>query len=137
MAASLNRRAGSVAGPERYWAPCAAVALLAMFLFYVTLQHLVRESAARAPLSVGVMPAHIEMQTPPAMDERALKAPSQPMPPGRTYSPALVSAQQVPVARTVRPLEVNKCVTASGESEYSDGPCPVGAQATRLRLRLD
>ncbi|MDQ0032871.1 hypothetical protein J2W30_000612 [Variovorax boronicumulans] len=39
----------SRAGSERYWAPCLAVALVAMSLFYVTLKDLVHESAARAP----------------------------------------------------------------------------------------
>ena len=51
MAAALKHRAAgagpAVAGPERFWAPCLAVALLAMFLFYVMLQGLVKESAAR------------------------------------------------------------------------------------------
>lgn len=138
MAASLNPGARSVAGPERYWAPCLAVALLAMFLFYVTLQDLVRESAARAPVPVAVMPARVEVRPPPDMAEGARQAPVQPARPVRTYALAAADAPQQPAGmKRVKTVEVSKCLTPSGEAEYSDGPCPEGAQATKLRLRQD
>lgn len=131
MAASLNPRAESMAGPARYWAPCLAVALLAMFLFYVTLQDLVRESAARAPVPVAVMPARVEAP-PPALAEPVAMLPARPM---RAYAPAVADVPQQPaVVRTAKAVVVSKCIAPSGESEYSDGPCPAGAQATQLRL---
>jgi len=134
MAASLTPRARPVAGPERFWAPCLAVALLAMFLFYVALQDLVRESAARAPVPVAVMPAQVAVRPPPVMAGRAPEAPR----PVRIYALAVADAPQQPVvAKTVKTVEVSKCVTLSGESEYSDGPCPEGARATKLRLRQE
>jgi len=42
-------------------------------------------------------------------------------------------------ARAAAPavVEVTKCFTPGGEAAYSDGPCPEGSQATKLRLPRD
>ncbi|SEJ94469.1 MULTISPECIES: hypothetical protein [unclassified Variovorax] len=143
MAAPLNTRAAAApapaAGPERYWPLCLAVALLAMFLFYVTLQGLVRESAARAAALLAPPPVAEAPAAPMAPMERF-----EPLPPVQATAvraaapavlatpPAVVHAKAVPAV-----VEVTKCATPTGEAAYSDGPCPEGSRATTLRLPRD
>lgn len=142
MAAPLSSRAApaaAVAPDRRYWPLCLAVALLAMFLFYVTLQGLVRESAAHAAVQFnqavaagGQAPAETAMPRfepiAPAMQVPAAAVAAQTLPP-----PAVVHAK----AAAPAVVEVTKCFTPSGEAAYSDGPCPEGSQATTLRLPRD
>ncbi|MDM0008640.1 hypothetical protein QTI51_27975 [Variovorax sp. J22G73] len=136
MAAALSGAPHAAPGPQRYWAPCLAVALVAMFFFYVALTDLVKESAARAPAQAVAMPAVVqapllaaanaaEFTPPPARVVAAV--------PARVARPAAVVSEPI-VATPVR-FEVTKCVTPSGEAEYSDGACSEGARATTLRLQ--
>lgn len=137
MAAALKSRAAaprSSSGSERYWAPCLAVALLATFLFYVALNDLVHESAARAPaLPSAVMPAHVEATG------AATRASEEPAPPANTtfeapvIAPVVVPAEP-PAKAAPAFVEVQKCVMPEGDAVYSDGPCPEGASASTLRL---
>ena len=144
MAAALtSRTASSGTGSQRYWAPCLAVALLAMSLFYVTLKDLVHESAARAPtLPPAVMPAYIEatesagrLALPDAV-MRSSVAPAMPVfhrtPLTNANSEALAEPKAAPAV-----VEVNKCVMPEGDAVYSDGPCPEGSRASTLRLPRD
>ncbi len=157
MEASLNGPGGRAergdqgvtvsAGPERYWPLCLAVALVAMFAFYVTLQGLVRESAARAPAHASVTPASVQ---PPLAGERedagdravAMRPATLAAMPAAAFVPLqrtrVLDRTQVEtphVAVTPVRFEVTKCLTPSGEAEYSDGPCPEGARATTLHLQ--
>ncbi|MEZ2294582.1 hypothetical protein [Variovorax sp. RCC_210] len=136
MAAALSGAPHVAPGPQRYWAPCLAVALVAMFFFYVALTDLVKESAARAPAQAAAMPAVVqapllaaanaaEFTPPPARVVSAV--------PARLARPTAVVSEPI-VATPVR-FEVTKCVTPSGEAEYSDGACSEGARATTLRLQ--
>jgi len=143
MAAALNPEAGahrsasSLFGAPRYWAPCLAVALVAVSLFYVTLKDLVRESAARTPaLAPAVMPAYVETKS------AATRPPETParstpyrMPLASTSFEASVAAPAEAPAKAVPAfVEVQKCVMPEGDAIYSDGPCPEGASASTLRL---
>jgi len=155
MAAALRSRAtsprtGSGFASERYWAPCLAVALLAVFLFYVTLKGLVHESTARAPaLPPAVMSAHVEATVP--ADNRALpgaatRSSEEPALPTLYRGPMANANFETPAsAPSVAPaeppakpapafVEVHKCVMPEGDAGYSDGPCPEGAHASTLRV---
>ncbi|MDP9894521.1 hypothetical protein J2W32_003397 [Variovorax boronicumulans] len=134
----------SRAGSERYWAPCLAVALVAMSLFYVTLKDLVHESAARAPASPpAVMPAYVEATQSagrlglPDSVKRSSVEPAMPVfhraAPANTNLEASVEPAKAAPAVTV----VSKCVMPEGDAIYSDGPCPAGASASTLRLPRD
>ena len=141
MAAALNPEAGaprsasSLFGSPRYWAPCLAVALVAVSLFYVTLKDLVHESAARTPaLAPAVMPAYVETKSaatrPP---EAPARSTNHRMPLASTSFEAPVAAE--PPAKAVPAfVEVQKCVMPEGDAIYSDGPCPEGASASTLKL---
>lgn len=128
------------AGTPRYWAPCLAVALVAVALFYVTLKDLVQESAARGPaLATAVMPAHVEPTRPSEnrllQDAMARPSVEPRMPAAR---PAQVIVTAAPPARAVPAfVEVQKCVMPEGDAVYSDGPCPEGSNASTLRLPRD
>jgi hypothetical protein len=136
VAAALSGRphAGPVAGsgPQRYWAPCLAVALVAMFLFYVALTDLVKESASRAPAQAVAMPAVVQAPLMTANAEVTLPVRVAAVPVRLAQPPVAASA---PIVATPVRFEVTKCVTPSGEAEYSDGPCSEGARATTLRLQ--
>jgi len=141
MAAALKSRAAaprSSSGSERYWAPCLGVALLAVSLFYVTLEDLVHESAARAPaLPPAVMPASVEV---PGATTRASEEPVAPPANATSEAPAIASvvAPAEPPAKAAPAfVEVQKCVMPEGDAVYSDGPCPEGARASTLRLPRD
>lgn len=134
MAAALSGTPHAAPGPQRYWAPCLAVALAAMFFFYVALTDLVKESAARAPAQAAAIPAVVQAPLATANAEIT------PLPvrvvasvPARVAQPTAVVSKPI-VATPVR-FEVTKCVTPSGEAEYSDGACSEGARATTLRLQ--
>ena len=148
MAATLNPGTGapqsssSIFGSQRYWAPCLAVALVAMSLFYVALKDLVDESAARAPaLPPAVMPAYVEAKGVPTRSSEESAVPTTPH-----RAPLASSTFETPVtAPVVAPaespakavpafVEVQKCVMPEGDAVYSDGPCPEGASASTLRL---
>jgi hypothetical protein len=138
-AALRHRTAGAgpaVAGPERFWAPCLAVALLAMFLFYVTLQGLVKESAARA--AVQPVAAARSLPSPVESFERIEPLPAvMPVRAAVAMAPAVPRAEAVPVKAAPAVVEVTKCLSPSGEASetsYSDGPCPEGSRASTLRL---
>lgn len=144
MAAALRGQSAPGFGPwgaPRYWAPCLAVALVAMFFFYVTLQGLVRESAARAPTQASVTPAAV--QPPLARDLSSdREEAARPVTVAARTVPAFVPLERTPVeaphaVHAVTPVafEVTKCVTPSGEAEYSDGACSEGARATTLHLQ--
>ena len=131
------------AASGRYWAPCLAVALLAVFLFYVALKSLVNESAARAPtLPPAVMPADVEI-TVPGTATRSPDEPALPTPHRAPLANATLEAPAIaPVAAPAEPsakaapafVEVHKCVMPEGDAAYSDGPCPEGARASTLRF---
>ncbi|AGU50528.1 hypothetical protein VAPA_1c34420 [Variovorax paradoxus B4] len=131
------------AGTERYWAPCLAVALVAVSLFYATLKDLVQESAARAPtLATAVMPAHVEPTRPsdnrllPDVPDATARSSMESRMPAPRPAPAIVTA--APPAKAVPAfVEVHKCVMPEGDAAYSDGPCPEGASASTLRLPRD
>ncbi|SFP52563.1 hypothetical protein [Variovorax sp. 770b2] len=144
MAAALSSRTAMPgAGSQRYWAPCLAVALVAMSLFYVTLKDLVHESAARAPaLPPAVMPAYVEatesagrLALPDAVTHSSV-APAMPVfhrtPPANANAEAAAQPKAAPAV-----VQVNKCVMPEGEAVYSDGPCPEGSRASTLRLPRD
>jgi len=139
MAAALKSRAAAPrSGSERYWAPCLAVALLAVSLFYVTLNDLVHESAARAPaLPPAVMPASVEA---PGATTRASEEPVAPPANATSEAPAIapvVAPAEPPAKAAPAFVEVQKCVMPEGDAVYSDGPCPEGARASTLRLPRD
>ena len=139
----------SRAGSERYWAPCLAVALVAMSLFYVTLKDLVHESAARAPAPPpAVMPAYVEATQSagrlglPDSVKRSSVEPAMPVftPPPVWRTNASFEAQasaETPDKAVPAVTEVRKCVMPEGDVIYSDGPCPEGARASTLRLPRD
>ena len=145
MAAPLRSRAvpAAAATPDRrYWPLCLAVALLAMFMFYVTLQGLVRESAAHAAMQFDQAVAAAR-QAPVAPDMPRFEpiAPAIQVP---AAAVAAVAAETLPPPAVVHAMaaapavvEVTKCFTPGGEAAYSDGPCPEGSQATKLRLPRD
>ncbi|MBT2337492.1 hypothetical protein J7E49_26770 [Variovorax paradoxus] len=144
MAAALTSRAApSSAGSERYWAPCLAVALVAISLFYVTLKDLVHESAARAPaLPPAVMPAYVEatesagrLVLPDSVTHSSVE-PAMPVFHRASPSSANFEAPAEPKAAPVV-TEVHKCVMPEGDVVYSDGRCPEGARASTLRLPRD
>jgi hypothetical protein len=128
-------------GPQRYWAPCLAVALVAVSLFYVTLKDLVHESAARVPtLPPAVMSAHVDAK---GATTRSSEEPAPPTPHRAPLANATFEAPVIApaVAPTEQPakaapafVEVQKCVMPEGDAAYSDGPCPEGASASTLRL---
>jgi hypothetical protein len=136
--------APSRAGSERYWAPCMAVALVAVSLFYVALKDLVHESAARAPTSPpAVMPAYVEATQSAGrlvLPDSVTRSSVEPaMPVFHRASPANANfeapAERAKAAPAV--TEVHKCVMPEGDAIYSDGPCPEGASASTLRLPRD
>ena len=142
MAATLNPEAGarpsgaSLFGPQRYWAPCLAVALVAVSLFYVTLKDLVREHAARAtPSPPAVMQAYVEAKGTAAHSPEK-QAPQAPLTPYR--APRVDTAVEAPAEPQAKAapafVEVQKCVMPEGDAVYSDSPCPEGASASTLRL---
>ncbi|MET3493434.1 hypothetical protein [Variovorax boronicumulans] len=143
VAASLE--ASSAASAEhdgkRYWAPCLAVALVAVSLFYVSLQDLVRESAARAPtLPPAIMPAYVEPArlagggaVPDAGAQPAV-SPAQRMVALTTFEPSASVAEAPPAKAVPAVVEVHKCLSPEGAAAYTDGPCPDGASTSTLRL---
>lgn len=137
QAAVLNGPTQAAGGSQRYWAPCLAVALVAVCLFYVALTDLLNERAAHAPVQVSVVPAVV--QPPLASVEDALPVNTASVQAVRTYvSRAMpsVAAELSPVVATPVRLAVTKCVSSAGTAEYSDGPCAEGAQAsTTLHLQ--
>ena len=144
MAAALNSRAAlSDAGSQRDWAPCLAVALVAMSLFYVALKDLVHESAARAPSPPpAIMPAYVEATESAgrlALSDSVTSSSVRAMPVFHRALPA--NANLVAPAETVKAApavtEVHKCVMPEGDAIYSDGPCPEGARSSTLRLPRD
>jgi len=151
MAAATKSRGAthrSGSDSQRYWAPCLGVALVAMFLFYVTLKDLVAESAARAPtLPPAVMPASVEAPVPPRNPppEASARAYQQPAWPAPSRAPLANASFETPAAPSAAPaelraeaapvfVEVHKCVMPEGDAAYSDGPCPAGASASTLRF---
>jgi hypothetical protein len=144
MAAALNARAvPSGIGSQRYWAPCLAVALVAMSLFYVTLKDLVHESAARAPSPPpAVMPAYVEatesagrLALPDAVTHSSV---TPVMPVFHRAGPANANFEAPAEAKAVPAVvKVNKCVMPEGDAIYSDGPCPEGSRASTLQLPRD
>ncbi|MFS2101259.1 hypothetical protein ACCC97_20100 [Variovorax sp. Varisp85] len=104
-----------------------------MFLFYATLQGLVRESAARAPVQASIPAAFVQ---PPVTSDREEAA--RPVRPAALPVASLVPLEGAPVEppRVATPtVKVTKCIGPSGEAEYSDGPCSNGGLATTLRLQ--
>ncbi|MGJ3700598.1 hypothetical protein [Variovorax sp. AFSI2.2] len=130
----------------RYWAPCMAIALVAVFLFYVALKGLVNESAARAPtLPPAVMPANVETTVPGtatrSSEEPALPPPRAPLANATLEAPVIapviapaVAAAEPPVKAAPAFVEVHKCVMPEGDAGYTDRPCPEGARASTLRF---
>lgn len=139
QAAALNGPPQPVAGSQRWWAPCLAVALVAVSLFYMALTDLLKERAAHVPVPVSVAPAVVQppLASVGADDAMPVYAPA---PPVRAYvaravpSPS-VAAELSPVVATQVRMAVTKCVSSSGTAEYSDGPCADGAQASTLKLQ--
>ncbi|MGJ7612979.1 MULTISPECIES: hypothetical protein [unclassified Variovorax] len=138
MAAALSERTVARPGSQRYWAPCLAVALVAMCLFYVALTDLLKDRAAHAPVPVSAVPAVVQ---PPlagggADDAMPVYGPASS---GRAYiarDATRVAPALSPVVATPVRLAVTKCVSSSGTAEYSDGPCAEGSQAsTTLQLQ--
>lgn len=140
MAAALKSgaaapRPSSGSGSERYWAPCLAVALLAMFLFYVALKDLVHESAARAPnLPIAVMPASVEATGAAARPSEEPAAPLANASSGAPVTAPVAAPAEPPAKAAPAFVEVQKCVMPEGDAVYSDGPCPEGTRASTLRL---
>jgi hypothetical protein len=144
MAAALTSRATvprARFGSERYWAPCLAVALLAVSLFYVTLKDLVHESAARASaLPPAVMPAYVEDKgaATRSSEEPAPPTPHRAPPANATWEAPVIAPPVAPAEPTAKAapafVEVQKCVMPEGDAVYSDQPCPEGASASTLRL---
>ena len=130
------------AASGRYWAPCLAVALLAVFLFYVALKSLVNENAARAPtLPPAVMPANVETPVPGtatrSSEEPASPPPRAPLANATLEAPVIapaVAAAEPPAKAAPVFVEVHKCVMPEGDAGYSDRPCPEGARASTLRF---
>ena len=105
--------------PDRHWALWLALAVLAVYLFYMGAEWLLAQQ--RAPKqSVGPMAAQPRIAPPP---RQARPAPSPPV-----ASPGATGPDT---------FEVTKCLTPSGKAAYSDGPCPEGSRATTVRLRRD
>lgn len=133
----------SRAGSERYWAPCLAVALVAVSLFYVTLKDLVHESAARAPSPPpAVMPAYVEATESAGRlalsDAVTHSSVAAAMPVFHRTPPVSANAEAAVEPKAARAVtEVHKCVMPEGDAIYSDGPCPEGASASTLRLPRD
>ncbi|WP_440533077.1 DUF4124 domain-containing protein [Variovorax sp. YR566] len=137
MAAALSGRPETGLGSQRYWAPCLALALLAVFLFYVALTDLLRERAARAPVQAVVVPAVVRQPPATARSGDALPASSAALPVRASALPASPSTPSdvLPVAAAPARSTVTKCVTPSGTAEYSDGPCTEGSQVSTLHLQ--
>lgn len=105
--------------PDRRWALWLALAVLAVYLFYMGAEWLLAQQ--RAPKqSTGPMAAQPRIAPPP---QQARPAPSPPV-----ASPGATGPDT---------FEVTKCLTPSGKAAYSDGPCPEGSRATTVRLRRD
>lgn len=135
MAAPLMESLRAVRAP-RYWAVGLGVALLAVFLFYLALSSLVRESAGRAPrLPPSIMPEHVKAprstidNNNPVESVRASVAP-----PIARMDTAMASAEAATKKAAPAFIEVQKCVMPEGDAVYSDAPCPPDAQASTLRL---
>lgn len=131
-------------GSERYWAPCLAVALVAVSLFYVTLKDLVHENAARTPATPpAVMPAYVEaIQSAgrlglPDSVKRSSVEPAMPLFHRASPANANFEAPVEPARAAPAVTVVSKCLMPNGNPIYSDGPCPAGASATTLRLPRD
>lgn len=141
MATALTLRGAE--GAQLRWclAIGGAVVLVAMYVFYATLQDIVRESVARVP---RLPPSIIEVHK--AAPPRPLETADAVSPPEATRAtryaypaslatPASHSTTERSTARTapVAVIEVHKCTGPDGAS-YSDGPCPAGAHVDTLRL---
>lgn len=106
--------------PERHWALWLALAVLAVYLFYLGAEWLLAQQwAARQSAVPMAAPPRI---APPTQETRP--APAAPM----ASSPGATGPDT---------FEVTKCLTPSGKAAYSDGPCPEGSRATTVRLRRD
>lgn len=104
--------------PDRHWALWLALAVLAVYLFYMGAEWLLAQRAPKQ--SAGPMAAQPRIAPPP---QQARPAPSPPV-----ASPGATGPDT---------FEVTKCLTPSGKAAYSDGPCPDGSRATTVRLRRD
>jgi hypothetical protein len=137
LESALSGRPETGLGSQRYWAPCLALALLAVFLFYVALTDLLRERAARAPVQAAVIPAVVGPPLATARSSDALPASTAALPVRVSTLPAAPSTASdvLPVAATPVRFAVTKCVTPSGTAEYSDGPCAEGSQVSTLHLQ--
>jgi hypothetical protein len=141
MATALTLRGAE--GAQLRWclAIGGAVVLVAMYVFYATLQDIVRESVARVP---RLPPSIIEVHNPaPPRSLETADAVSAPAParaaryayPASLATPASHSTAERSTAGTASApvIEVHKCAGPDGAS-YSDGPCPTGAHVDTLRL---
>ncbi|WP_285413821.1 hypothetical protein [Variovorax sp. efr-133-TYG-130] len=106
--------------PDRHWALWLALAVLAVYLFYMGAEWLLAQQRAQKQ-SAGPTMAVPPGIAPPPQDARP--APSPPV-----ASPGATGPDT---------FEVTKCLTPSGKAAYSDGPCPEGSRATTVRLRRD
>lgn len=135
MAAPLMDSLRAARAPK-YWALGLGVALLAVFLFYLALSSLVRDSAGRAPrLPPSIVPEHAAASRPALDDARPLEsARARVAPPVARIDTALASADASAKKTAPAFIEVQKCVMPEGDAVYSDAPCPSDAQASTLRL---
>ncbi|QNK70316.1 hypothetical protein [Variovorax sp. PAMC26660] len=105
--------------PERHWALWLALAVLAVYLFYLGAEWLLaQQRAARLPTEPVAAPSRV---APPVQETRPAPAPP-------VTSPGVTGLDT---------FDVTKCLTPSGKAAYSDGPCPEGSRATTVRLRRD
>jgi hypothetical protein len=147
MRQEIDKLKHADAASRKYWAPCLAIALVAVFLFYVALKGLVNESAARAPtLPPAVMPANVEPPVP-GTATRSSEEPAS-LPPHRaplanaTLEAPAIAPVIAPAVAAVEPtakatpafVEVHKCVMPEGDAGYTDRPCPEGTHASTLRF---
>jgi len=105
---------------ERHWAMWIALSALLLFGVYRGAEWLLAQRAASRPKAPSVLPS----------------MPASPPTTGRVpppYSPETRPENSVAPGT----VEIIKCVSASGKSAYSDGPCPAGSVATTVRLRRD
>ena len=106
--------------PDRHWALWLALAVLAVYLFYMGAEWLLAQQRAQKQSAGPTMAAPPGIAPPP---QDARPAPSPPV-----ASPGATGPDT---------FEVTKCLTPSGKAAYSDGPCPEGSRATTVRLRRD
>ena len=139
MRQEIDKLKHADAASRKYWAPCLAIALVAVFLFYVALKGLVNESAARAPtLPPAVMSAEVEAATPVgatrSSEEPALPPPHGAPPMNAMFEAPVIAPAEPPAKAEPAFVEVQKCVMPEGDAAYSDRPCPAGARASTLQL---